>query len=136
LHDIGHLLDLPESRRHPGVGVINHAETGSRFLETLGFGGKVCELVRSHVEAKRYLASKGDYEAKLSPASKTTLRLQGGPMSPEEAERWGGTVHSFGALRLRVHDEAAKVPGMDVPGWEAYRPLIEAHLSALPSQQG
>jgi hypothetical protein len=42
-------------------------------------------LICNHVSAKRYLCWKyPDYHAKLSPASRTTLRHQGGPMSSTE----------------------------------------------------
>ena len=42
-------------------------------------------LICNHVSAKRYLCWKyPDYHAKLSPASRITLRHQGGPMSSTE----------------------------------------------------
>ena len=38
-------------------GIKNHEGVGSEFARSLGFSDKVCELIRRHVDAKRYLTA-------------------------------------------------------------------------------
>lgn len=59
-HDIGHLLGIENHMKEmvtAGVflGVHNHDIIGETFLKKLGFPPSVTDLVRYHVEAKRYL---------------------------------------------------------------------------------
>ncbi len=130
LHDVGHLLESGEARRHEEVGVINHDDLGARFLLERGFPPLVAALVRGHVDAKRYLtATNPSYASRLSAASATTLALQGGPMSESEAAAFRGDPLFAAKLRLRGWDEQAKRPGSSVAPLEAYRPLIDACLA-------
>ncbi len=56
------------------LGVLKHEEIGAEVLKNIGFDDKVCELVKNHVNAKRYLVSKDPkYYENLSEASKGTL---------------------------------------------------------------
>lgn len=121
LHDIGHLLHhLPEDIAQQGVDG-QHEEVGDRWLKTY-FGPAVTEPVRLHVAAKRYLcAVHPDYQAKLSPASQQSLQLQGGPFSADEVAEFEANPHYQDAVRLRHWDDAAKIPGLDVPGIASYR---------------
>lgn len=131
LHDVGHLCD-PAAPRMADVGVLRHEELGADYLAGLGFAHAVCELVRGHVAAKRYLvATRPGYAARLSAASRATLRHQGGPMSPEACARFRADGLHVAKLRLRAWDEEAKVPGLRVDGLDAYRPLLRAHLEAV-----
>lgn len=128
LHDVGHLLhDLPDDA--PDLGVDDrHEELAARWLAER-FGPDVAEPARLHVEAKRYLcAVEPGYHEALSEPSRISLRLQGGPMSPEEAERFLASPHAEAAVTLRRCDESAKVPGLVVPGVEDYLPWIERAL--------
>ena len=85
--------------------------------------------VRLHVAAKRYLcAIEPDYLATLSSASQLSLRLQGGPFTSHEAELFAQEPQFAAAVALRRWDDAAKVPGLAVPGLEHYRAAIEAAL--------
>lgn len=130
LHDVGHLLHgLGEDIAERGID-SRHEEAGAAWLAN-HFVPAVSEPVRLHVAAKRYLcAIDPAYHAGLSPASRRSLDLQGGPMSPEEARRFEGLPHFTAAVALRRWDDAAKVPGLSVPGLEHYRRHLEA---ALPS---
>lgn len=124
LHDIGHLLhDLPADA--PAGGIDDHHEnSGSRFIETI-FGPEVCEPVRLHVAAKRYLtAVEPEYMAKLSEPSVTSLMLQGGPMSTAEQEEFRAHPHWEAAVRLRRYDELAKVPGARTPSVADFAELL------------
>jgi phosphonate degradation associated HDIG domain protein len=131
LHDIGHLLaDDPRAEREGEVGVINHDDLGGEFLRELGFSERLAALVSGHVDAKRYLtATNPAYYDRLSEASKETLRLQGGPMTADEAAEYGSSEYMKDRLRLRTWDELAKVPNREVPGLESYVPLLEKLLA-------
>lgn len=39
------------------VGRVGHERIGSEYLRSLGFSPSVCQLVESHVAAKRYSSS-------------------------------------------------------------------------------
>lgn len=106
LHDIGHLLPGPE---HVGLGRIAHQNVGADYLKQLKLSPTVVELIRSHVDAKRYLVSKEpDYYEFLSDASKETLKLQGGPMTPDECSRFENDPLFELKILLRQCDELAK----------------------------
>lgn len=129
LHDIGHLVGAPDAPQVAGLGVMAHESIGARFLSELGVAPMICSLVSSHVAAKRYLARrKAGYYAALSQASRGTLAFQGGPMSEAEARSFELEPACAAKLRLRVWDEAAKRPDLDVPGLAAYVALLRAHM--------
>jgi phosphonate degradation associated HDIG domain protein len=130
LHDVGHLLHgLPEDVAERGING-RHEEGGAAWLRS-DFGPVVVDPVRLHVAAKRYLcAVEPDYHAGLSEASQRSLRLQGGPMSPEEVGRFEQEPWFRSAVAVRRWDDAAKVPGLVVPGLDHYRPCLEAALKA------
>lgn len=125
LHDVGHLLhDLPDDAPDRGVD-DRHEDRAARWLARR-FGPEVVEPVRLHVAAKRYLcAVEPGYHEALSVPSRVSLRLQGGPMSPDEAERFAAGPHAAAAVALRRCDDAAKVPGLAVAGIEEYVDAIE-----------
>jgi phosphonate degradation associated HDIG domain protein len=128
LHDIGHMLhDLPEDIADAGIDT-QHESLGSAWLSQ-HFGPEVSEPVRLHVAAKRYLAaSEAGYFDVLSEASKLSLRLQGGPMDPQEQARFG-TERFFGdAVALRRWDDEGKIVGMETPGLGHFAPMIARSL--------
>lgn len=130
LHDIGHLFDAEQTVRDERVGVVNHDEMGAQWLLERGFSQRLALLVGGHVGAKRYLtATNPAYLNQLSPASVETLRLQGGPMSPDEAARFAATPELRDMLRLRAWDELAKDPNWSGPRLEDYRDLMMRHLT-------
>lgn len=116
LHDIGHLLhDLPEDVADQGIDT-QHESIGSSWLSQ-HFGPEVSEPVRLHVAAKRYLAAtEAGYFALLSDASKLSLKLQGGPMSPNEVQAFRAERYFADAVRLRRWDEEGKIVGFKGPG--------------------
>jgi predicted HD phosphohydrolase len=129
LHDLGHLLGLMEPGKHERMGdcgVMCHEGIGAAFLERRGFPAATAALVRNHVQAKRYLTRRDpSYHARLSAASRTTLGFQGGPMSEAEATEFEADPGHKLVLLMRTWDEAAKVPGAQVPGFEDMRPMLE-----------
>ena len=129
LHDIGHLLG-PEEGDPAGRGIdALHEEKGCAWLAR-HFGREVCEPVRLHVIAKRYLcAVDPEYLAILSPASVRSLELQGGPLTPEEIVRFEANPFHQGAVRLRRWDDLAKTPALDVPRLPHYAPKLRRVLT-------
>jgi phosphonate degradation associated HDIG domain protein len=125
LHDVGHLLhELGEEAAVRGIDA-RHEELGAAWLLE-HFGPEVSEPVRLHVAAKRFLcAIDPAYLEDLSPASRLSLSLQGGPMDEEEAASFRRNPYHEQAVRLRVWDDRAKVVGVDVPGLVHYRDRLE-----------
>jgi len=125
LHDIGHLVEEAPDELAEWSCDARHEETGARWLAQR-FESEVCEPVRLHVAAKRYLcATDPTYLAMLSQASVVTLRLQGGPMRPEEILEFETQRCFREAVRLRHWDDQGKVAGLKTPGLAEYRALIE-----------
>lgn len=130
-HDIGHLVAPAGAPEMAGLGIMLHEQLGAKWLEELGFKPSVCALVASHVDAKRYLAQrKAGYYAALSDASRGTLAFQGGPMSDGEARTFESDPQFAAKVRLRMWDEAAKIPDYEVPGLDAYESLIREHMES------
>jgi phosphonate degradation associated HDIG domain protein len=125
LHDVGHLLhDLPEDCADAGIDDA-HQERGARWLAG-HFGAAVVEPIRLHVAAKRFLcATEAGYFERLSEASRVSLRLQGGPFTPEEVAAFRRNPHAEAAVALRRWDEEAKVAGLVTPPLEHFRPYLE-----------
>lgn len=110
LHDIGHLLGhKKKAAEMGGFGAINHEGIGAQYLKEHGFSERICAVVEGHVAAKRYLvATDENYAAKLSLASRETLRWQGGAMSDEEAELFRQHPYFHEIIQVRLWDESAK----------------------------
>jgi gamma-butyrobetaine dioxygenase len=129
LHDVGHMLHgLPETVADEGIDA-RHEEAGTAWL-ALYFGPAVTAPVRLHVAAKRYLCAVDPaYLAALSPASRRSLDLQGGPFSADTVRAFEQERAFAKAVALRRWDDAAKVPGLVVPGLAHYRACLEAALA-------
>lgn len=130
LHDVGHLIEDVPADLADWHEDAHHEEKGAAWLAQY-FGPAICNPVRLHVPAKRYLcATDESYLSKLSPASVVTLRLQGGPMNSSEIASFERVPHYQDALRLRRFDDAGKVAGLTTVGLEEYRKLIDALATA------
>ena len=124
LHDFGHLIAADETAAERGVDT-EHEELGWAFLSD-HFPPTVLEPVRMHVAAKRYLCAVDPaYLDVLSPASRLSLDLQGGPMSEDEVAEFESSPYAQAACRLRRYDDEAKDPDGATPGLEHYRPVLE-----------
>lgn len=129
LHDVGHFHGTVTGRDLMDGGRDNrHSHTGADWLGRW-FGPEVTEPVRLHVAAKRYLctAEPGYFEL-LSEASVHTLRVQGGPMTEEQARAFEALPGALDAVALRRWDERAKDPDGLTPGFDHFRPLLEGLL--------
>ena len=124
-HDIGHQLP---GESMDGWGTQEHEEVGAQFLKEQGFSHNVCEMVRSHIEAKRYLCTDPVYYAQLSEGSKQSMRYQGAPMSKLEAEAFRQDPLFEQKLNLRHCDDRAKDPDGVVPDLDTYYQMVVDHL--------
>lgn len=95
--------------------------------------------MRLHVSAKRFLcAVDPSYHASLSPASRHSLVLQGGPFDERAAAAYIKAPYAQDGLTLRRLDDLAKDPAMRTPNcrtssrcWNACCGLIRiAHICA------
>ncbi len=131
-HDLGHFCEhLQTVQQMNGFGVVDHEGLGAAMLLEKGFSPNIASLVRNHVEAKRYLTFKfPEYYARLSEASKETLKFQGGRMSAEEAQAFENdplfTLH----IRLRQWDEKAKLENQPLPSLDKFREMMIRHLQS------
>lgn len=136
LHDVGHLLPLHnENETMNGFGTMDHEKVGAYYLSKLGFSEKLCSLIASHVNAKRYLTFRyPDYYSKLSEASKRTLEFQGGAMNTKEAMAFKNDELFPLYIKMRQWDEAAKIENQNLPGIEKYKEMMVRHLFMQKNQ--
>ena len=152
LHDIGQFLPLSELKvcssarsmidqdMGANVGRHGHDVLGQRWLLLHGWPKKVADLVGAHVTAKRlvlalhtYLpsfltATQPQYLASLSNASQASLRMQGGPFTPEQVEEFKTNPSHKEMVMLRLWDDRAKIVGLKTPPLDYYRPMAERVL--------
>jgi gamma-butyrobetaine dioxygenase len=135
LHDIGHFVDgHDEDIADKGLDG-RHEDSGAAWLSA-AFGPAVLEPIRLHVAAKRYLcAVDHSYHDALSDASRQSLALQGGPFDAAGVASFEANPHYREALRLRRWDDAAKIPGLVVPGLEHYRSRIAAAAARVEAER-
>lgn len=125
LHDFGHLVhNFGEDAAERGID-DRHEYRALGYLKTI-FSDAVTEPIRMHVNAKRYLcAVNKDYWDSLSPASKTSLELQGGIFTEAEATEFINQSYAEDAVKLRMWDDLAKVKNLKTPGLEYFVPVIK-----------
>ena len=122
-HDVGHLRSATDvSLADRGID-DRHEHASARILDRV-FGHAVSEPVRLHVLAKRYLCTVEEgYRDRLSDDSQRSLALQGDILTDPEIASFESERYFQRALELRRIDDDAKVPGLDVPGVDAYREM-------------
>lgn len=130
-HDIGYLIESETKESMGGYGRVNHEKEAGNFIRKMGFSEKVASLAENHVNAKRYLTfADPEYYNRLSEASKTTLKYQGGPMNAEEAAAFKADPLFDLNITMRRWDEEAKVQEMPLPDLGFYKEIAERHLLA------
>ena len=129
-HDIGHLCEfIMPVELMEGVGVLDHESIGQAYLVNKGFSERIAKLVKSHVEAKRFLTFKFPaYFEKLSDASKLTLQHQGGRMNAEEAEAFETDPMFELFIKMRAWDDLAKITNKALPDLNKYKQMAVLHL--------
>ena len=135
LHDVGRyaidqalVADTLEATR-VGPSARGHHDLGADLLAPR-VPERVAWCVRMHADAKRYLcATEPEYRDRLSPASRYTLRLQGGVMSPDAAARFAEHRWARDAVALRRWDDEAKVVGKRTRSLDEWAPLVRQGVS-------
>jgi len=130
LHDIGHLLPIEDATESmDGFGKVDHEKEGAKYLFKAGFSERVCKLIASHVNAKRYLTWKyPEYYDRLSDASKKTLEFQGGKMGEQEARAFEADPLFDLYIQMRQWDEMAKLQHQPLPEIGLFRQKAIEHL--------
>ena len=131
LHDIGHLCAAPDVEEMEGLGILHHEDIGADFLAELGFDPDIVEIVRLHVQAKRYCCFRNPrYYDQLSEASRGTLVHQRGPMRAGEVALYVDLPNWEEIVQVRACEEAGQHYREEViPPLEAYLELIERFTS-------
>ncbi len=126
LHDVGHYSnEIPDTVLMKGTDNY-HEEAGANFLADY-FPLSVTEPVRQHVATKRYLcATDPTYMSRLSEASVYTLKVQGGPMSPDEVAEFEKTPYLDNCIKVRIWDDEGKDPDKPHPDFSHYRDLVQS----------
>ena len=103
-----------------------HGRVGAGAIRGL-MGERIAELVRLHVDAKRYLVTADPaYRARLSPVSIATLAVQGGDMAGDEMAAFESSRFRDDALRLREADDLAKTPDKATLGLDFWLTALRA----------
>ncbi len=126
LHDVGHLVsDVQGTDRYRfDEDDDGHDALGARVLSPI-LGAAVAQPVALHVTAKRWRCTREpSYHEQLSPASRATLKAQGGLLSEEECRRFEAHPGFANALALRSWDDTAKVAGLLVGDLRDYEELV------------
>ncbi len=128
LHDIGQFLDGAGNAAET-LGIdARHEVSGARYLAA-HFPPAICEPVRLHVAAKRYLcAVEPAYLNSLSRASRLSLQYQGGPMDEAQTHVFLAQPFHADAVTLRRFDDTGKQPDWYPPDLASYRELLESLL--------
>lgn len=125
LHDIGHFTSEFGTFTMEDTQDRHHEDAGAQVLERF-FPKVITDCVRYHVAAKRYLcATRPDYFRRLSEASVHSLRLQGGPMSPEEIAEFEKNPNLERIIAVRYLDDVGKRPDMETPGFRHFAPMVQ-----------
>ncbi len=133
LHDLGHLVAPRQPDSAAGADDL-HQFMALPFLRGV-FPEAVLAPIRLHVDAKRYLCrTDADYWAALSPASKRSLVLQGGPFSAEEAAVFIAQAFASDAVALRRWDDSAKDPQASTPDWAHYARVLAGVSCLTPAR--
>ena len=127
-----------KKQKKQSLGIMNHELIGSNYLQKCGLPLIVCELVNSHVQSKRYLSTiSKKYFDKLSNASKKTLVIQGGLMTPPELQIFKSSPLAQLKILLREYDDTGKKTYENDTGTlnkktiENYKQYIEDILNLL-----
>ena len=123
LHDYGHFVINDPTKLVEKDIDGKHEIIGANYLKKF-FPNEVIQPILLHVEAKKYLARDKKYYTTLSKASKISLKLQGGPMSADEINKFEQNKYHKDAIKLRMFDEKAKNKNLKIKKIEDYRELL------------
>ena len=135
LHDIGHFTSEFGTFSMEDTEDRYHEDAGAAVLEQF-FPKVITDCCRHHVAAKRYLcATDPEYFQKLSTASIHSLNLQGGPMSEAEIKDFEKNPNLKKILKVRLYDDAGKIPDMITPSFWHFAPLVQKMVDSHSSKE-
>ena len=135
LHDIGHFTSEFGTFSMEDTEDRYHEDAGAAVLEQF-FPKVITDCCRHHVAAKRYLcATDPEYFQKLSTASVHSLNLQGGPMSEAELKDFEKNPNLKKILKVRLYDDAGKIPDMVTPSFWHFAPLVQKMVDSHCSKE-
>lgn len=135
LHDIGHFTSEFGTFSMEDTEDRYHEDAGAAVLEQF-FPKVITDCCRYHVAAKRYLcATDPEYFQKLSTASIHSLNLQGGPMSEAELKDFEKNPNLKQILKVRLYDDAGKIPDMITPSFWHFAPLVQKMVDSHSSKE-
>ena len=135
LHDIGHFTSEFGTFSMEDTEDRYHEDAGAAVLEQF-FPKVITDCCRHHVAAKRYLcATDPEYFQKLSTASIHSLNLQGGPMSKAEINDFEKNPNLKKILKVRLYDDAGKIPDMITPSFWHFAPLVQKMVDSHSSKE-
>ncbi len=135
LHDIGHFTSEFGTFSMEDTEDRYHEDAGAAVLEEF-FPKVITDCCRHHVAAKRYLcATDPEYFQKLSTASIHSLNLQGGPMSEAELKDFEKNPNLKKILKVRLYDDAGKIPDMITPSFWHFAPLVQKMVDSHSSKE-
>ncbi len=135
LHDIGHFTSEFGTFSMEDTEDRYHEDAGAAVLEQF-FPKVITDCCRHHVAAKRYLcATDPEYFQKLSTASVHSLNLQGGPMSEAELKDFEKNPNLKKILKVRLYDDAGKIPDMITPSFWHFAPLVQKMVDSHSSKE-
>ena len=135
LHDIGHFTSEFGTFSIEDTEDRYHEDAGAAVLEQF-FPKIITDCCRHHVAAKRYLcATDPEYFQKLSTASIHSLNLQGGPMSEAELKDFEKNPNLKKILKVRLYDDAGKIPDMITPSFWHFAPLVQKMVDSHSSKE-
>lgn len=119
LHDVGHFYEAEVE------GATPHEDIAAELLRE-SCSQAVSEVVRLHVDAKRYLVATCErYASCLSAESTRSLARQGAAMDVDACARFEAEAYADAAIRLRKYDDAAKIVGRSVPTLDHFERYVE-----------
>ncbi|MCA9188804.1 MAG: HD domain-containing protein [Pirellulaceae bacterium] len=132
LHDIGHILPDVGGQMSPATNPQSlddqHERRGYEWLRQ-HFAADVCEPVRLHVAAKRYLCTvDAGYVDQLSPTSRQSFYDQGGVMSQDERSEFESEPGFSDSLLVRRWDDMAKDPAMQTEALDSFLDDLRSSL--------
>tara|TARA_B100000686_G_scaffold115730_1_gene123113 strand:+ start:1669 stop:2208 length:540 start_codon:yes stop_codon:yes gene_type:complete len=127
LHDYGHFIIEDPDQLVDQLIDGKHENIAFNFLKNY-FKPEVVEPIKLHVQAKRYLCRNKAYYELLSDPSKISLKLQGGIMTNEQAQKFTSSKFYNDSIALRKYDDEGKTPDIKMKKIEDYRDLITSQL--------
>ena len=126
LHDVGHYADEFSAYSPTDTADKRHEDLGAELLAPY-FDRRIVVAVRLHVSAKRYLCANDPNTRRSYLPLRCTLALQGTRCHHGKLA-FKSHAGFADAVRIRVWDDSAKVPGVATRSFDDYARLLRRVL--------